>query len=406
MSLQFPKNFIWGAATSSYQVEGNNTNADWWPWEIATNHERSGEACRHYEFYEQDFDLAKSLHHNAHRLSIEWSRIEPVEGQFSQKELDHYIAVILALRARGIEPLVTLHHFTNPIWFSQKGGWTRKENISAFLRYADFVVQGLAKHVHYWMTINEPTVYFSHSFLWGVWPPQEKSVGKSLAVFDNLAQAHIATYRAIHAIYQKSNLPAPEVSIAQHLQAFVACDNTFRNRFAAGFREKWYNFLFIDKVFDAGTLDFLGVNFYSRQQVDLKGWGFKNLTTDVCTSGHDPVKKNSLGWDIYPQGLHKILLKVKKYNLPVIITENGICTLDDDLRWEYIVAHLKVLHLALSQGVDIRGYLYWSLLDNFEWAQGFGPRFGLIHVDYQTFKRTVKDSAQKLAKVYQAGSLE
>ncbi len=406
MSLQFPKNFIWGSATSSYQVEGNNSNADWWDWEIKTNHERSGQACRHYELYEEDFDLAKGLHHNAHRLSIEWSRIEPSEGQFSSKELDHYIAVILALRARGIEPLVTLHHFTNPIWFSQKGGWTQAKNISAFLRYANFVVEGLAKHVQYWMTINEPTVYFSHSFLWGAWPPQQKSVLKSIAVFDNLAWAHIKTYQNIHNIYQKLALPSPQVSIAQHLQAFVPCDDTFRNRFAAGFREKWYNFLFVDKIYAAGTLDFLGVNFYSRQQVDLKGWGFKNLTTDVCTAGHDPVKKNSLGWDIYPKGLHKILLKVKEYNLPVIITENGICTLDDDLRWEYIVDHLKVLHQALSQGVDIRGYLYWSLLDNFEWDKGFGPRFGLIHVDYQTFKRTVKDSAKSLAKVYQTGCLE
>lgn len=406
MSIEFPKDFMWGSASSSYQVEGNNANADWWPWEIKTNHERSAQACRHYELYEQDFDLAKGLHHCAHRLSIEWSRIEPKEGQFSQKELDHYRAVILALRARGIEPLVTLHHFTNPIWFSEKGGWTKKANVPSFLRYVDFIVEGLGKHVHFWMTINEPVVYLSNSFLWGLWPPQQKSILKSKAVFDNLARAHIESYRRIHAIYKKLDLPSPQVSIAQHLQAFVPCDQTFRNRFAAGFREKWYDFAFIDKIFAAGTLDYLGVNFYSRQQVDLKGWGLKNLMSDICTQGHDPLKKNSLGWDIYPKGLHEILLKVKKYNLPVIITENGICTLDDDLRWEYIVLHLKVLHQAMADGVDIRGYLYWSLLDNFEWAQGFGPRFGLIHVDYHTFKRTVKESAKKLAKVYQTRQLE
>ena len=142
--IQFPKDFYWGAATSSYQVEGNNVNADWWPWEKQAGKENSAEACRHYELYEQDFDLVKSLNHNAHRLSIEWSRIEPKEGEFSDEAILHYINVIKALRLRGIEPMVTLHHFTNPIWFAASGGWVNAVSVKRFLRYCDFVTRALS----------------------------------------------------------------------------------------------------------------------------------------------------------------------------------------------------------------------------------------------------------------------
>ena len=178
----FPQHFLWGAAASSYQVEGDNVNSDWWRWEKLAGKENSGRACRHYEFYEEDFDLAKSLNHNAHRLSIEWSRIEPEEGKFSQEELKHYIDVILSLRSRNIEPIVTLHHFTNPVWFADSGGWKSRRAVSRFLAYCDFVTRSLAKHVHYWITINEPTVYISHGYLIGAWPPQVKSYLRAKAV--------------------------------------------------------------------------------------------------------------------------------------------------------------------------------------------------------------------------------
>ena len=207
--VQFPKDFYWGAATSSYQVEGNNTNADWWAWELKAGKERSGQACNHYELFEQDFDLVKSLNHNAHRLSIEWSRIEPIEGEFSDEAIVHYINVIKALRKRGIEPMVTLHHFTNPTWFSDSGGWTDRRCVQRFLRYCEFVVRALARGVHYWFTINEPTVYFSHSFLWGKWPPQAKSFLKTKAVYHHLIEAHIEAYRLIHRVYKDIKLTPP-----------------------------------------------------------------------------------------------------------------------------------------------------------------------------------------------------
>lgn len=403
--MKFPRGFLWGAATSAYQVEGENTNADWWHWEKAAGKENSGMSSYHYKFYEQDFDLAKSLNHNAHRLSIEWSRIEPEEGKFSENELKHYIDVILSLRARNIEPLVTLHHFTNPLWLAKLGGWENKRSSSYFLRYCDFVVNALAKHVRYWITINEPMVYIYHAYILGVWPPQVKSYIRAKIVEDRLVSAHIKTYRLIHGIYKKLNILPPSISIAQNMQAFLPCKPNFKNRFAAYLRSKWYNFGFLDKINRHKTMDFIGVNYYSRQLVELKKWGIANLAMDTCENNHHPVKKNSLGWDIYPEGLYELLISLKKYHLPIIIAENGICTPNDNLRWEYIYAHLKNISLAIEKGVNVKGYLYWSLLDNFEWDKGFGPRFGLVEIDYNTYKRTVRESAKKFAQICKTGVL-
>ena len=404
--FKFPHNFLWGAATSSYQVEGNNVNADWWPWEKKAGKEQSAQACRHYEMYEQDFDLAKSLDHNTHRLSIEWSRIEPKEGEFSQEELKHYIDVVRALKARNIEPMVTLHHFTNPIWFSTSGGWTNRCSVERFLRYCDVVTRALARHVHFWITINELTIYFSHAYMFGVWPPQERSYLKAKAVHDHMIAAHIKAYPLINKIYKEQDLPKPSISISQHISAMVLCADNLRNRIAVRLRDKWYNFEILDKLIRHGTLDFIGLNYYSRHLVDVSSWWIGNLLMEMGKSNDDRVKKNSLGWDIYPEGLYQVLLKLKRYGLPVMITENGICTSDDNLRWEFVSAHLKSVHRAMQEGVNVTGYLYWSLMDNFEWDKGFGPRFGLINIDYNTHQRTVRESARKFGQVCKTGVLE
>ena len=403
--IQFSSNFFWGSATSAYQVEGNNSNSDWWPWEKKVGKESSSQACRHYELYEADFDLAKSLNHNAHRLSIEWARIEPQQGEFSKKEMQHYIDVIMALRKRGIEPMVTLHHFTNPIWFAQLGGWEHSKATELFTKYCDYVVQALSKHVHYWMTINEPTIFSSHAYIFGFWPPQGKSVFRAKKVQDNLVWAHIKTYKLIHKIYKEYNLTRPSVGLAHHIPDIIACTNTLRNRLAVHLRDWCFNFSLLDSMMRHQALDFIGLNYYSRQLVETKSWWIGNLLGDVCQKNHHPVKKNSLGWDIYPKGLCNVLLKLKRYHLPVIITENGICTADDDLRWEFICEHLKSVDQAIKEGVDVRGYLYWSLLDNFEWDKGFGPRFGLIDMNYTTHQRTIKQSAIKFAEVCKTGQL-
>ncbi len=403
--IQFPKDFLWGAATSSYQVEGNNTNADWWPWEKKCGHTPSGDACRHYEFYEADFDIAKSLNHNAHRLSIEWSRIEPVEGEFDQQAIDHYVAVIKALKARGIEPIVTLHHFTNPIWLANRGGWEDPKVVDYFVRYVKVVVKALKKDVRYWNTINEPTILTSHAYLFGWWPPQKKSLWALRSSFNNMARAHVEAYRLIKMVYANADMNSPMVGIAHHMQDFMPCRDTALNRYAVELRYRWLNFEFLDRIVGQDAVDFIGFNYYSRQLVDVRGVMPWNLLGDVCQSSHHPVKKNSLGWDIYPQGIYNVLMRLKKFNRPIMITENGICTEDDEVRKEFIQDHLRMIHKAIADGADVRGYLHWSLLDNFEWDKGFVPRFGLVHVNYATQERTIKPSAEFYAQICKSGMM-
>lgn len=402
--FKFPGDFYWGAATSAYQVEGDNQNSDWWGWEIKAGlADRSGQACRHYQYYRQDFDLAKQLHHNAHRLSVEWARVEPEPGKFSKQQLEHYRGVILALAERGIEPIVTLHHFTNPLWFAGLGGWKNRSASGYFLRFVEKITEVLADKVRFWVTINEPMVYVYHSYILGAWPPQEKSLLAARQVTGNLARGHIRAYRLIHELYRKRGLASPSVSIAKNMQAFEPGDTSLKTRLAVRLRQRWFNFALIDTLLRARALDFIGLNYYTRSIVLPRNWGMRSMLVDTGAAG--ALKKNSLGWDIFPDGLYELLMSLKKYDLPVFILENGICTDDDALRWEFIRAHLEKLAQAMRQGVRAAGYIYWSFLDNFEWDKGFAPRFGLIEVDYHTYNRSIRESAVQFAQVAKAGGL-
>lgn len=402
----FPSNFLWGAATSAFQTEGGNSNSDWWEWEKKVGlKDLSGDASGHYEVFARDFDLAKSLNHNAHRFSIEWSRIEPEEGKFNEKEIQHYKDVITELRNRNITPLVTLHHFTNPLWFSRLGGWENKNSYKYFLRYVNKLLEAYGELITYWITINEPLVYIYQSYLLGIWPPQKKSLICARIVENNLIKAHLEAYKLIHSFYAKNNLRPPLVSIAKNVQAFVPCRAGFLNNLAVILRNRFFNFEFMEKLHRKGALDFIGLNYYTRSVVEVKGLGILNILLDVCTKNHQKLEKNSLGWDIYPRGLYDLLINFRRFNLPIIITENGICTQNDDLRWRYIKQHLGSILAARNNNVDVRGYLYWSLIDNYEWDKGFEPRFGIIGVDYISYRRQVRQSANKLSEVIRKGSL-
>ena len=405
--IKFPQNFFWGSATSAYQVEGNNSNSDWWEWEKRINlKDVSGEACRHYEFYKKDIDLAKLLNHNVHRFSVEWSRVEPEEGRFSLEELDHYREVILYLRQQDIEPVVTLHHFTNPLWLVKSGGWQSRKTQDYFARYVERVVESLGDKVRFWVTINEPMVYMYQSYILGVWPPQEKSFLKARQVARNLAGAHIKAYRVIHNLYNKKGLSSPSVSIAKSMQSFVPCNLSLKNKLAVFLRNSLFNFNFVENLARNKSLDFIGLNYYTRSLIDLDRWSINSLLLDTCKKDHNRLNKNSLGWEIYPQGLYQLLIDLKKYNLPVFILENGICTEDDNARWDFIREHLKNLYRAINEGVEVLGYLYWSLMDNFEWDKGFAPRFGIIEIDYKTYERRVRESAKKFSLVCKTGILD
>jgi beta-glucosidase len=402
----FPAHFLWGAATSAHQVEGNNGLNDWWEWECKGRvKEPSGNACRHYELFEGDFDLARSLNHNAHRFSLEWSRLEPQEGVCDEREVLHYAGVVDALRARSLEPVVTLHHFTNPLWFASMGGWVHRDASHYYLRYVERIVSALCEKVHFWVTINEPLIYLYFSYIVGSWPPGEKSIALAKKVADNLVRAHRQAYTRIHEIYREKKLLPPMVSIAHNMQAFEPCVPTLRNKLAAFLRTKINNLDIFAELSRSRSLDFLGINYYSRQAVELEGWALRHWLQDTCRKNHSVLQKNSLGWDIYPQGFSRVLAQARTFKLPVFILENGICTDDDRARWEFINTHLQALGLAIAGGLEVIGYLYWSLIDNFEWDKGFAPRFGLIHVDYNTFQRTIRESARQFAQVCKTGTL-
>jgi beta-glucosidase len=405
--ISFPKDFLWGAATAAHQVEGNNVNSDWWRWEQAGGgRERSGQACRHYELFEQDFDIAKKLNHNCHRFSLEWSRIQPEEGRFCDEALAHYAAVIRALKSRGIEPLVTLHHFTSPAWFMDKGGWESSKSQGYFIAYVRKVVEALGAGVTWWVTINEPLVYVYYSYARGLWPPGKKSLFAASRVRENMAAGHIKAYRLIHAEYAKKGFAPPKVSIAHNMISFVPCKGTPLNRFAAWFRDSLYNREILHKLSAARSLDYIGINYYTRNLIDARGCTMDEIMAHVCREDHDVLPKNSVGWEVYPQGIYEMLVKLKSFRLPVVILENGFCGPDDRQRWEFIRDHLAQVHRALADGVRVKGYVYWSLLDNFEWEKGFTPRFGLVEVDYATFQRRIRESAMKYAEICRTGELE
>jgi len=422
----FPKSFLWGAATSAHQVEGNNTNNDWWEWEQTRPLQaRSGQAADEWDRFEEDFKLAQTLGHNAHRFSIEWSRVEPQEGQWDSRAIDHYAQVIRSLRSKGMEPIVTLNHFTLPLWLEHQGGWYSDKAPQLFSRYVEKVAEALGGDVHYWMTINEPGVYAYKGYLTGEWPPGMKSPEKALKIFKNLLMGHVLAYEKIKEVYTLKAWREPMVGIAQSVLIFRACsDFSLRDRVAARFRHWMFNHLFVQAlvrgkaycigVFNihlskAKTLDFIGLNYYTREFVRHSGFGFPGILGQACTAtveqDRHTEKNNFLSWEIYPQGLYTFLKDFSRYKLPLLVSENGVGTDDDTERSAFIVEHLKAIARAMNEGAPVFGYLYWSLLDNYEWAEGFTPRFGLIGVDYKTQKRTVRGSARKFEEIIRSGKL-
>jgi beta-glucosidase len=393
----FPDGFLWGAATSSHQVEGGNCWNDWWELEQSGRLPyRSAEACRHYELYESDFDLAKSLGHNAHRLSIEWSRIEPRQGIWNEDELDHYAAVIAALRRRNIEPIITLHHFTNPAWFARRGGWTRSDSVALFARYVDVVAARLANNVKFWLTINEPTVYVKHAYVACDWPPcGRRSWWKAARALRNLCRAHTVAYLILH-----RHRPDAMVGLAHSATYVVACNpQSVADRFAARSRSFTLNELVFRLLGrpPREALDFIGINYYAREIVRWRPTLGTALIFGVeCTADHHEAARTftTLGWEIFAPGLRQVLRRFGSYGLPLMVTENGIATNDEELRARYLEAHVAAVDDAIRDGAAVLGYLYWTLMDNYEWTSGREARFGLAAVDFQTQERTLRPAAR------------
>lgn len=403
---RFPQGFLWGTSTSSHQVEGDNRSNDWWEYEQQGRvPHRSGDACRHYELFEHDFDLAMSCGQNAHRFSIEWSRIEPIEGQWNLEALGHYRDVIHALRQRGLEPIVTLHHFTNPAWFTRRGGWVRNDSPKLFARYVEHICTALGPPVKYWLTLNEPTVQVMQGYITGEWPPCFKSAwGKAARAFRNLARAHSAAYRVLH-----QNLPGIMVGFAHSAPVIVPCRPTrVRDRLVAAVRDAVLNRAFFYLVgarrgrpSTTVNLDFIGINYYTRNIVRSSGWGLGAVVGRACQQEHhrDLGPLSTIGWEIYAEGLTTALQRFSQYGRLLLVTENGIATDDETVRRDFIVAHLAALGQALENGVQVFGYLYWSLMDNFEWAHGTRARFGLAAVNSETQERLPRPCIEDFERV-------
>jgi len=389
----FPKDFLWGAATSSYQVEGGIENCDWAQAAREGKVPVCGKAADHWNRYEEDFDIAKELGHNAYRLSIEWSRIEPTEGEFNEEAIEHYRKMLVALKERGITPVVTLWHWTRPLWVYERGGFEHSDTPEIFARYCGYVVERLSDLCEQFTTMNEPSVFSTHAHLYGCRPPFKRAsifgfkLGKDyghkyatpdvsmrnlfvyMRVMGQLVEAHRLAYDEI-----KQVAPHVQVSIAKHVRYFGANWNPFNKLVAsvAAYAQSGY---FLHRVKD--KLDVLGLNYYRSTYFGV------DIEADMT----------DIGWKVTPGDIYSALKYVERFGKPIIIMEAGIADERDRDRASYIRKQVEGIERALREGVDVRGHMYWSLLDNYEWDDGFGMRFGLVEINYDTLERTIRPSA-------------
>lgn len=380
---------------SAYQTEGNNINTDWHEWEQNKKpgqqfpKESCGIACDSYNRYEQDFDLCVRLNNNAVRISLEWARIQPTEDTFDQNEISHYKKVLKAARDRGLKTFVTLHHFTNPLWFYKKGGWTKFCSAGYFEKYAKKCASEFGDLIDVFFTINEPQVYTLQAFVRGMWPPNKENPYLSLLVQFNMANAHKKAYKAIKSVSQNY-----QVGIVKNIVWYMSAPGKFAflDKLAAKM------FFFLNNEFFLFPLkkhlDMIGLNYYFTTR-------FKNL----LLSNLDDVQSD-LGWWVYPLGLEKVLLSLKKYGLPIYITENGAADCVDRIRTKFIRDMLISVSKATKKGVNVKGYFYWSLIDNFEWHEGFWPKFGLVYIDRENnLMRKPRESFYYYADICDSGKI-
>ncbi|MBD3263885.1 MAG: family 1 glycosylhydrolase [Candidatus Omnitrophica bacterium] len=401
MEVKLPDSFLWGASLSAYQCEGGNFDSDWRFWEEEKGLEKAGRACNHYELFREDFHRARKLGLNSLRISFEWSRLVPEENYFCSESINHYSEVIDELLKLGLKPVVTLHHFTNPLWFTKKGGWEVSGNIDYFLSYTRYIVESLKDKVPVWLILNEPLVYIYKGFLEGSWPPGCKSLSRAKKVYNNMIRAYILAFDEIKKIYSEE-FQEPQVSLAKHMRYFSGCGcfPAFFNSFIAGVRDKLFNTDGLSYLASKGKMDFIGLNYYCRE---YDRFSFPLGRECDC---RQRGRKNYMGWNIYPQGLYKILKRMKEFGLPVIITENGSAEAKNSFYADFLLEHLRSLGRALLAGVDIRGYFWWSLIDNFEWDKGFSPRFGLFEVVYSDFSRRRRDFAELYSEICKSNKID
>ncbi len=400
MSFKLKEGLLLGTATSATQIEGGDENNNW------ARFAKEGKvkdgttptrAADHYVRFREDIDLMADMGMQIYRFGIEWSRIEPGRGRYDKGAIAHYRELIEYMVSKGIKPLLTIHHFTNPLWFEDMGAFENDESPSIFLSLVKKVVEAYGDIVSEYITINEPNVYATNSLLWGMWPPEKKSMSALINAFSNMTEAHILAYEYIHKARREMGYEDTKVSFANHLRVF-APENPKNplHKACAGLSAR----LFQDAMTHAMMTgvcrfpvrrrkgvkkgryyDFIGLNYYSRSTVSKLADGVR-----------EGSNVNDLGWEIYHEGLLELAVELdKKYHAPIYVTENGTCDNNDSFRSLFIYDQLKLISETQN---PITRYYHWSFTDNFEWKEGESARFGIVHVDYETQERRVKSSGR------------
>ncbi len=416
----FPRGFLWGTATSSHQVEGNNTNNNWWAWEqepgrIVDGH-KSGRACDWWAGrWREDFDRAAEDGQNAHRLSIEWSRVQPAPDRWDEDALEHYRQMVQGLAERGMTPVITLHHFTDPLWLAEEGGWEQETVVERFAAYVEKVVEALHEYVTLWCTINEPNVVATMGYLFGLFPPGKQDLKATFRVMRHMALAHGAAYHAIHRLQ-----PQARVGIVINYRGILPARRwSPLDRLVAAQQSRLFNDFFPRAIQDGllrfpwkrektpqikGTQDFLGLNYYTEDLV-----AFHPLAMDEAFGRRffpPGAELSETGFIAHrPQGMFAALKWARQFSVPIIITENGVEDSRDALRPRYLAEHVHQVWRAVNFNWPIKGYFHWTLVDNFEWERGWTQRFGLWSLDPETQVRTRRPSADLFAEICRTNGL-
>ena len=415
--VKFPREFLWGVASAAHQVEGDCHNNNWSAWENARdtqgrprikNAQVAGKACEHWTRFREDIRLMQELGVKAYRFSMEWSKIEPSEGVIDSSALRHYHEVCAALLVAGIKPVVTLHHFTHPLWFEARGAFEREENIAAFVRFSELLFREFHEQVEVWCTLNEPEVFAAQGYFLGVFPPGKQDPRLTAEVLKNLLLAHVQVYERLK---QLPGGAQAKIGLVKNIMQFEPSrrwhplDWLLAHKLNALFTESILDF-FQDGDFDFSmpglaslhyrderathALDFIGLNYYSHLHVKFN-WSTQEFFKFTFP---DDAVMTDMPYTIYPEGFYRALQAVQQLGVPIYVTENGIADARDDRRALFITRYLYALQRAMQEGADVRGYFYWSLTDNFEWAEGYDMKFGLYEVDFNTQERKLREGAK------------
>jgi beta-glucosidase len=422
--LAFPAGFLWGAATAGHQVEGDNRNSDWWAWEQQPDTpvaEPSGAACGHFTRYPEDIKLLADAGLNSYRYSVEWSRIEPSEGSYDEAALAHYRRMTQTAVDAGVTPMVTLNHFTVPQWFAARGGWMSRDAADVFGRYCERVVRTIGDLVPWWCTINEPGNVAVGGYLGALgWPPGTRRYGDWKRAARGLTDGHRRALAVVKSLHPSSRVGATHGMIEwEPSTAAKPAVEQVRRLFEDAFLEA------------SGDDDYLGVQTYTRLPVPLPIWltpvvyaamavapvREQLLPRLIRQATHefgddegapaDGVRRTQMGYEFRPESIAATLRRAASLfpGKDLVVTEHGVAASDDSERVEFIQRGVAAVHQVMQQGLPVRGYLYWSLLDNFEWTLGFRPTFGLIGVDRATQERTVRPSLGVLGDIATSGRL-